>query len=197
MPAFCSAFISRIPVPPRPKRSDTAILAAKATAYSRLADQGLYSDLKHWSEWIRSLPGNSSFFDPLVEVFDGTFTPLQFSTQSLEGHKNDLWSYKFIYHTLKNSIGVDATGFIATACCGRAAKTADLSIMADCDFYKAMSGDPSVYSEEGMLVGYRIVVDSGFCQLFWSFATFTGNWVRIGPNRLVCRIYNFRLGQLQ
>lgn len=42
-----------------------------------------------------------------------------------------------------------------------------------------------------------ILADSGFCQLVWAFAPFTDDWVRIGPNRFVCRIYNFRLGQLR
>lgn len=199
VPEFCDAVICQLPIPPRPSRSDTDAWARRSNGFSLLTEQRIASDSEeHRSEWRRGLPRETGFFDPLGEVFDGTITALQFAPQGMPADsREDFWSTKYQSYELNNLIGVDATGFITTAMCGYSVNTSDTTIMKRSDFFRAMQREPGSNPEHAMPQGYVIVVDSGFSQLVWCFAPFTGAWVRIGPNMASCRVYNFKLGQLR
>ena len=86
---------------------------------------------------------------------------------------------------------------IKTAIFGAPASVSDSTLFENTLLFKAMENLGSTDLSRGMPEGFCVIADSGFTQRSWVMTPFNRNHLIRGPNRVRCRLYNFRLSQIR
>lgn len=197
VPNACAAIALHFPLPARPIASDADAWKERADGFYRVICDRVEKDANHRQLFRRELPRVFSFFPPIAEIFDGVQTPMDKAPRGLGAGCYEYLYYKTKSWSLNNLVGVDARGRVTTYVVGAPASVADSTIFQGLSQYQAMTGGGSVGRERGYPEGYIALGDSGFTLLLWMMVPFVGAWISSSVNKLLCRIFNFRLGQVR
>ena len=197
VPKTCVILSLALPIDQRPRENDEQGWNERSSGFEALCKLRVSADAASRTAWRAKLPAVWDAFLPIGEVCDGVITPLASKPKGLGARVQEYRHHKSNAYALNNLIGVDSAGRITTAILGAPASVSDSTLFEHTQLFKAMEHlDPAVYGR-GMPEGYCVIADSGFTQRSWVMTPFSRTNLIRGPNRVRCRLYNFRLSQIR